>query len=66
MACPPSSGEAVVLCDFEGMKYEEIASIVGVPVGTVRSRVFRGRRSMQTEMRPYLRKRDNLGGRVEN
>jgi len=34
---------AVVLCDIVGLRYEEIADHAGVPVGTVRSRVHRGR-----------------------
>lgn len=33
----------VVLCDMEGLSYEEIARIVGCPIGTVRSRIHRGR-----------------------
>lgn len=35
--------EAVVLCDVVGLAYDEIAEAVGVPVGTVRSRIHRGR-----------------------
>ena len=35
--------QAVVLCDVAGLTYDEIAEQVGVPVGTVRSRVHRGR-----------------------
>lgn len=35
--------QAVVLCDLAGLTYDEIAEQVGVPVGTVRSRVHRGR-----------------------
>jgi RNA polymerase sigma-70 factor (ECF subfamily) len=35
--------EAVVLCDVVGLTYEEIADAVDVPVGTVRSRIHRGR-----------------------
>ncbi len=39
--------EAVVLCDIVGLSYEEIASAVAVPVGTVRSRIHRGRRLLR-------------------
>lgn len=35
--------EAVVLCDVVGLAYEEIADAVGIPIGTVRSRIHRGR-----------------------
>lgn len=39
--------EAVVLCDVVGLSYEEIAKAVAVPIGTVRSRIHRGRRLMR-------------------
>ncbi len=42
-ALPLAFREAVVLRDIEGLAYEEIAALVGVPVGTVRSRIARGR-----------------------
>ena len=38
---------AVVLCDVAGLGYEEISRAVGVPVGTVRSRIHRGRRLLR-------------------
>ena len=51
---PPEQREAVVLCDLEGLSYEEMATVIGIPVGTVRSRVFRGRRALQRRLSPYL------------
>lgn len=39
--------EAVVLCDIVGLSYEEIAAAVAVPVGTVRSRIHRGRKQLR-------------------
>ena len=39
--------EAVILCDVVGLSYEEIANAVAVPVGTVRSRIHRGRRHLR-------------------
>jgi RNA polymerase sigma factor (sigma-70 family) len=38
---------AVVLCDIEGMSYEEIASTLGIKLGTVRSRIHRGRSQLR-------------------
>ncbi|GAB3305234.1 RNA polymerase sigma factor SigE [Epidermidibacterium keratini] len=40
---PPDFRAAVVLCDIEGLSYEEIASTLGIKLGTVRSRIHRGR-----------------------
>ena len=40
---PPDFRAAVVLCDVEGLTYEEIAEILGAKLGTVRSRISRGR-----------------------
>ena len=39
--------EAVVLCDVVGLSYEEIAQAVAVPIGTVRSRIHRGRKVLK-------------------
>ena len=46
---------AVVLVDVEGQAYEEAADILGVAVGTVRSRLFRGRRLLQDRLIEYAR-----------
>jgi RNA polymerase sigma-70 factor (ECF subfamily) len=50
---PAEQREAVVFCDLEGMSYEEMASVIGVPIGTVRSRIFRGRRALQGWLAPF-------------
>jgi RNA polymerase sigma-70 factor (ECF subfamily) len=42
---------AVVLCDVVGMRYGEIADHVGAPVGTVRSRIHRGRAQLRQALR---------------
>src|SRR6476659_7969655 len=42
-ALPPDLRAAVVLCDIEGLSYEEIADVLGLKLGTVRSRIHRGR-----------------------
>jgi RNA polymerase sigma-70 factor (ECF subfamily) len=46
-ALPDEFRTAVVLCDVVGMSYDEIAAVQGVPVGTVRSRIHRGRRLLR-------------------
>ncbi|HSU93822.1 MAG TPA: RNA polymerase sigma factor [Gemmatimonadaceae bacterium] len=46
---------AVVLVDVAGQTYEEAACVLGIPVGTVRSRLFRGRRMLQDELFAYAR-----------
>jgi RNA polymerase sigma-70 factor (ECF subfamily) len=43
----------VVLSDVEGMSYAEIAEILELPVGTVKSRLFRGRRRLQQRLYEY-------------
>lgn len=44
----------LVLKDVEGLKYEEIAEILDVPIGTVRSRLHRARCEMRDRLQPYL------------
>jgi RNA polymerase sigma-70 factor (ECF subfamily) len=50
---PAEQREAVVFCDLEGMSYEEMADVMGVPIGTVRSRIFRGRRALQQRLAAF-------------
>jgi RNA polymerase sigma-70 factor (ECF subfamily) len=47
---PDEFRTAVVLCDVVGMSYDEIAGVQGVPVGTVRSRIHRGRRMLRSAL----------------
>jgi len=49
-ALPPDFRAAVVLCDLEGLPYEEIAATLGVKVGTVRSRIHRGRAQLRAAL----------------
>jgi len=44
----------VLLADVEGFSYAEIAEITGVPVGTVMSRLHRGRKSLEKALSPYV------------
>ncbi len=52
-ALPDEFRETVVLSDVEGLSYAEIAEITGVPVGTVKSRLYRGRRLLQKQLYDY-------------
>lgn len=45
----------VLLCDIEGFTYEEIAKIVDVPIGTVRSRLFRARNLLKEKLKDYAK-----------
>ena len=49
-ALPPDFRAAVVLCDIEGLSYEEIAEILGAKIGTVRSRIHRGRALLRSAL----------------
>jgi len=46
---------AVMLVDLEDQSYEAASQILGVPIGTVRSRLFRGRRILQDKLLIYAR-----------
>jgi RNA polymerase sigma-70 factor, ECF subfamily len=43
----------VVLCDVQGLSYKEIADIMETPVGTVMSRLFRGRKLLAAALREF-------------
>jgi len=68
---PEEYRAAVVLSDVEGLNYAEISETLGVPVGTVKSRLFRGRRRLQQELYEYavemgfLRPKDSAAGGTE-
>jgi RNA polymerase sigma-70 factor (ECF subfamily) len=50
---PEEHRTAVILSDVEGLAYDEIAALMEVPVGTVKSRLFRGRRRLQEALYDY-------------
>ncbi len=54
---PAEFRTAVVLADVEGLSYDEIAAAVGCPIGTVRSRLHRGRELLRQALQPYLGRR---------
>jgi RNA polymerase sigma-70 factor (ECF subfamily) len=51
---PEDLRTAIVLRELEGLSYEEIAESMNCPIGTVRSRIFRAREAIATELRPLL------------
>ncbi|MGZ8136802.1 MAG: RNA polymerase sigma factor RpoE [Methylococcaceae bacterium] len=51
---PEEMRMAIMLREFEGMSYEEIAEAMSCPVGTVRSRIFRAREAIDSKLTPLL------------
>lgn len=51
---PSDLREAITLREIEGLSYEEIAQVVDCPIGTVRSRIFRARETIDNKMSPLL------------
>lgn len=55
---PEELRSAITLREVEGLSYEEIAQKMNCPIGTVRSRIFRAREAIDTELRPLLDNQD--------
>lgn len=53
-ALPEELRTAITLREIEGMSYEDIATFMGCPIGTVRSRIFRAREAIAAKLRPIL------------
>jgi len=64
---PPDFRVAVVLCDIEGLSYEEIADVLDVKIGTVRSRIHRGRSRLRKALahRAPTPDRTRVGGALD-
>jgi RNA polymerase sigma-70 factor, ECF subfamily len=54
---PEQFRESVVLCDISGLSYEEISNVLACPLGTVRSRISRGRELLFHKLYDYARER---------
>ncbi len=52
-AIKPEFKEVIWYCDIESMSYEEIAEILELPIGTVRSRLFRARNDLKAKLKSY-------------
>jgi len=52
---PEDLRTAITLREFEGMSYEEIAEAMACPIGTVRSRIFRARETIDNRIRPMIK-----------
>ncbi len=53
---PESSRALIVLRDIEGLAYEDIAVVLGIPIGTVKSRLWRARQQLKQELETDLRR----------
>ena len=53
---PEEFREVIQLCDIDGFTYEEIANMVESPIGTVRSRLYRGRKLLREQLEGYAKK----------
>ena len=51
---PEELRTAITLREIEGLSYDDIAEVMNCPIGTVRSRIFRAREAIATELRPLL------------
>jgi RNA polymerase sigma-70 factor (ECF subfamily) len=60
-ALPDDLRSAVTLREFDGLSYEQIAEIMECPVGTVRSRIFRARESIDQHIAPLLDRQGRSG-----
>ena len=55
---PADLRTAIMLREFDGLSYEEIAETMDCPIGTVRSRIFRARESISKDLHPLLDEKD--------
>jgi len=53
-AMPEKMRQVLILCDLQGKPYEEIAQMLDVPLGTVKSRLFHARADLARRLRPYM------------
>jgi RNA polymerase sigma-70 factor (ECF subfamily) len=51
---PDKLRQVLVMCDIQGMPYEQIAQVLDCPIGTVKSRLFHARADLARRLRPYM------------
>ena len=51
---PEKMRSVLIMCDLQGMAYEDIAKVLEVPLGTVKSRLFHARADLARRLRPYM------------
>lgn len=62
---PPQFAEVLLLADVEDMAYKEIARTLDVPIGTVMSRLHRGRKLMRAALASHVNSRGTAGGKTD-
>jgi RNA polymerase sigma-70 factor (ECF subfamily) len=62
---PEEFRTVIVLCDLEGLSYKEIADVADIPVGTVMSRLYRGRRILEGKLYDFAVERGIVKGRPD-
>jgi RNA polymerase sigma-70 factor (ECF subfamily) len=52
---PPAQRAVLVMCDYDDLRYDEIATVLGMPIGTVRSRIHRAREELRKKLEPIMK-----------
>ncbi len=60
---PLAFKEVIFYSDLEGLTYEEISEVIGCPIGTVKSRLFRSRKLLEKQLWEYAKKKGYLKGK---
>jgi RNA polymerase sigma-70 factor (ECF subfamily) len=51
---PEKQRQVLIMCDLQGMPYENIAEVLSIPLGTVKSRIFHARADLARRLKPYI------------
>ena len=62
MALPHHYRMAVLMVDLQGLSYQEVADALAVPIGTIMSRLYRGRKKIEKSLLSYGRRTNYLTG----